>query len=183
LKLSAVVAAACLSASVTAAPAQAMTIGGARLDTMLASDAGPLQLIACGVRQTLWIRHYALALYAPPGSSALAVRDPHTPKAMRMHVLQDRFLPDNVPEKWREPLRDALQEEQMTTLDGVFASLSTGDVLTVKYVPQQGVSLEVNDTGVGSVDGHDLVDAMLEAWAQKEAIGDKIERFASKSRC
>jgi hypothetical protein len=135
------------------------------------------------VRHTLWIRHYVAALYAPAGASAQVVADPRTPKAVRMHVVEDRYLPGDVPQKWRAPLERELSARDMQKVRDVFASLATGDVLTVTYVPRGGVSLRLNGRTVGSVEGHSVVDAILETWAEREPLADRIERFASKSQC
>jgi hypothetical protein len=166
-----------------ALPSFATVVAGVRLDPVVQTPAGALALLACGVRNTLWIRHYIAALYAPAGSSAQVVADPRTPKVVRMHVVEDRFLPNDVPEKWREPLERELPAREMQKVREVFAKLSSGDVLTVTYLPRRGVSLRVNGRDVGQVEGHSVVDAILTTWAENEPLSDRIERFASKSRC
>lgn len=169
--------------SAAALPASAMVVAGVRLSPSVETQGGRLGLVACGVRNTLWINHYIAALYAPAGASAQVVADPRTPKAVRMHIVEDRFLPDDVPDKWRGPLERELPAREMQKVREVFASLSSGDVLTVTYLPQRGVSLHVNGRSVGQVDGHGVVDAILETWAEKEPLSERIVRLAQKSRC
>lgn len=50
-------------------------LAGVDLAPTLSVAGHTLQLVSCGMRETLWIDHYAAGLYVPPGASAQIARD------------------------------------------------------------------------------------------------------------
>jgi hypothetical protein len=92
-------------------PARALPV-----PALLRVGAQSLAPASCATRNTLWIHHYAAALYVPPRASPVdALQDPRQPKALQVEILDKAFLP-------REMHR-----------------------ITLAYAPGPGVSLEVND--------------------------------------
>src|SRR5204863_10012312 len=64
---------------------------------------------SCATRDTLWIHHYAAALYLPPRSApAAALEDPQQPKALHVQILSKSFLPRDLPKKWHQTLESEL---------------------------------------------------------------------------
>src|SRR5947209_5293602 len=60
---------------------------------------------SCATRDTLWIHHYAAALYLPlRAAPAAALEDPHQPKALHVQILSKSFLPRDLPKKWNQTL-------------------------------------------------------------------------------
>jgi hypothetical protein len=141
------------------------------------------ELASCGTRNTLWIDHYVAALYLPPGASPVAAQDPSAPKAVRIQVINSRFMPEKIPEQWREALARELEREPMTRIRSVYGALSAGDVVVLAYVPATGVTMQVNGHAVMRSAGHEAIDAVLAAWAENDPISGKLRRLALEHPC
>lgn len=55
--------------------------------------------------------------------------------------------------------------------------------MTVGYVPNEGVTMQVNDKVVAQGLRHDLIHEMLEAWAQDDPISGKLRRLVLRHPC
>lgn len=64
-----------------------------------------------------------------------------------------------------------------------FAGLSGGDRVIVLYQPGEGVSMRVNGSLVAQAKSHGVVDAILEAWKERDTIAERLERLASDHSC
>lgn len=161
----------------------AAMLAGVQLAATLPVGGEALELASCGVRDTLWIDHYVAALYLPPGASMQAARDPASAKAVRMHVVESRYLPERIPQPWREALAGELAREPMFRVRVEYQDLTDGDVVTIAYAPGSGVTMRVNGRTVTRIPGHDAIDAILEAWAGQDPISGKLRRLAMKHPC
>ncbi|HEX6321193.1 MAG TPA: chalcone isomerase family protein [Burkholderiales bacterium] len=173
-----------MDAAFLAISALAATLAGAQIPDALETEAGTLRLVSCGVRDTLWVDHYVAGLYVPPGATAQAVRDAGEPKAVRMQVLNAQWLPDNVPEKWRGALRKELRREPMAQVRAAYHRLTDGDVVTFTYLPGSGgVRMTVNGHRVMQTPGHEVIQTILEAWAERDPISGKLHRLRLEHPC
>ena len=163
--------------------AAAATLAGVQLAPSLELGGRKLELVSCGVRDTLWIDHYAAGLYVPYGSSAHAARDAGAAKAVRLKVIQARYLPERVPEKYREALQRELAREPMVKVRRAYDRLSDGDVVTFTYLPTEGVTMLVNGRQVMQAPGHDAIESILEAWSEKDPISGKLHRLRLEHPC
>jgi hypothetical protein len=143
----------------------------------------PLQPAACGVRNTLWIEHYAAQLYVPEGNSIDAVSDPAKPKTLTMRMLNTFLMPPEIPHKWREALEPVLDPDAMKRLREGYERLQSGDIVEVTYQPQNGIALSINDRTVATARGHEAIDALLAAWADDAPLRKKLAGTASRNRC
>lgn len=166
-----------------AVAAEAATLAGARLPPTLRVASHTLELVSCGVRDTMWIDHYAAGLYLPKGDSPQAAQDERRPKAVRMKVIQARYLPDNIPQKWRRALKTELQHEPMVQVRQAYDRLSDGDVVTFSYVPQAGVTMSVNGKQIVNTPGHAVIDSILEGWSGKDPTTGKLNRLTLEHPC
>lgn len=169
--------------SAIAGTATAVRLAGVELAVVLNTDAGPLELVSCGVRDTLWIEHYVAGLYVPGGDSVRAASDPARAKAVRLHVLDGRYLPKHLPEKWSEALRRELDGSSMSRIRAAYRALGERDILTILYVPQQGVTMWSNDQLVVHAPGHRVIDSILQTWRGNEPVADKLDRLSVEHRC
>ncbi len=163
--------------------AVAATVGGVHLDPTLQVDGRTLHLMSCGVRDTLWIDHYAAGLYVPAGASTTAAADADKAKAVRLKVIEVRYLPKKIPEKWRGALKSELEHEPMVQVREAYGALSNGDVVTFSYIPGEGVTMRVNGEKVVHTSGHGVIQAILEAWAEKDPIAGKLHRLKLEHPC
>lgn len=164
----------------TAAAAQ---LAGVHLSPTLKTPAGALELVSCGVRDTLWVDHYVAGLYVPPGSGTQAASDEGKPKAVRMKVVDARWMPDNVPEKWRDALRQEIKREPMAQVRAAYDGLSDGDVVTFVYLPGEGVTMQVNGDEVMQTPGHEVIQTILQAWAEPDSVSGELQRLKLDFPC
>ncbi len=165
-------------------PANSATLAGVHLPRELQVGGNELTLAICGRRDTVWINHYVVGLYLPRGTTTLALLNPETSKAVRMHIVQSRHLPREIPKKWRDAMQRELEHEPMSRVRRAYQLLSKGDVVTISYVPQQGVTMSVNGSAVlQAAAGHGVINSILNAWAENDPVTEKLKRLALEHHC
>lgn len=171
--------------SITAANGHAQTtVAGITLQDRVQLDGNELALAACGVRETLWIDHYLAALYLPVDAKpAASMTDPDQPLMIVLHVLSTAFMPDRIPEQWREPLREELRSDPLSSIRRTYEELAAQDRIQVAYSPGSGVTLSVNGRAITTEPGHALIASMLATWAESDPISGKLERLLLKNPC
>lgn len=160
-------------------PATAIQMPGAML-------VGHLQLPAasCATRDTLWIHHYAAALYVPPRQSPVnALQDPRQPKALQVQILSKTFLPREMPKKWRAALESELDTVAYGAIRDAWRGLAVGDRVTMAYLPGPGLTLRLNDRVVARTPKHEVIDALLRTWAQGEPVPQRVNRVVAEHPC
>jgi len=147
---------------------------------------GDVQLPAasCATRDTLWIHHYAAALYVPPRESPIdALQDPQQPKALHVQILSKAFLPKEMPKKWRDTLQGELDGAAFGAVREAWHELAVGDRLTVAYLPGPGMTLQLNDRVVARTPKHEVIDALLKTWAEGEPVPQRVNRVVASHPC
>lgn len=142
-----------------------------------------LAAASCGIRETLWIEHYAAGLYLPQrGNAASQLSDPNVAKALRVEILNSRLMPPDIPKKWRRPIeeRDA---QALAHLRAAYRDLRPGDEVLISYTPRAGVKVDVNGQPVASTAGHGVIEALLYAWADDEPLAKKLGGVLARNRC
>ena len=163
----------------TLLPARALPV-----PALLKIGAQSLAPASCATRNTLWIHHYAAALYVPPRASPVAVlQDPGQPKALQVEILNRAFLPREMPARWRRTLESELDGKSLGSVAAAWRQLGAGDRITLAYAPGPGVSLKVNDRLVAAAPSHGLVDALLRTWAENEPVPERVSRVVARNPC
>jgi hypothetical protein len=143
-----------------------------------------LPAASCATRDTLWVHHYAAALYVPPRESpVLALQDPKRPKALQVQILSKSLLPKEMPKKWRHTLEKELDGQAFNSIRSAWRELSVGDRVTIAYAPGPGVSVKVNDREVAAARDHRVVEALLRTWAEGEPVPERVSRTIAKHPC
>ena len=158
-------------------------LAGARLPSTVSVNGVALVALSCGVRDTLWIDHYATVLYAAPGSGPLAAIDPRQPFAIAMRMIKTRYMPEQIPDKWLAALESVVPPRRLRPMRQAYRALADGDRVLIRYDPRSGVTIRVNRTVVARLSGHRAVDAVLQAWAEDEPVTVKLERLARDHPC
>lgn len=99
---------------VLAVPIAARASADSGLPAAIKEGGRVLQLVACGVRDTLWIDRYAAGLYLPSGAAVTSVADAGKPKAVRIRMIATRYVPEQIPEKWLVALEAKLPPEPLS---------------------------------------------------------------------
>lgn len=174
-----VLAAGVLTLALTLMSATAIQVPGA-----LRVGSQSLPAASCATRDTLWIHHYAAALYVPPKAApAAALQDPRQPKALHVQVLSRTFLPKDLPVKWRDTLEAHLDLTSFTSVRLAWRELAVGDQVTIAYVPGNGVTLQLNDRVIARAPRHDVIDALLQTWAENEPVRERVDRAVARHPC
>ena len=139
---------------------------------------------SCATRDTLWIHHYAAALYvAPRAAPEAALQDPREPKALHVQILSRSFLPRDLPRKWNQALQSELDRSSLNAIQDAWRELSVGDRVTIAYAPGPGVTLQLNERLVARAPRHDVVDALLRTWADGEPVRERVSQAVAKHPC
>jgi hypothetical protein len=165
--------------SVVALAAAALSLPGA----MRLGDQ-PLTPASCGVRETLWIDHYAAVLYAPPGESAVnALQDPARAKALEIQVISTAFIPGDIPRKYRRALEGRLEAGAFERIRAAYRRMQSGDSISIAYRPGEGVSLRLNGELVVQTPGHALIETLLAEWADGQPVPSRLQAAIAKHPC
>src|SRR5579859_1749367 len=139
---------------------------------------------SCATRDTLWIHHYAAALYLPLRTApAAALEDPHQPKALHVQILSKTFLPRDLPRKWNRTLASELDGAAMSAIRSAWHDIAVGDRVTIAYAPGPGVTLQLNERLVARSPRHDVVEALLKTWADGEPVPQRVNQTVAKHPC
>lgn len=141
---------------------------------------GDVQLVlnGAGFRETWWTKVYEAALYLPQRTADLAfIRDPATPKAIRIRVTYAEGTKDqDVPDSWYEEIRPEVSAEQMDQLEAAYARLQHNDTILIAYRPQGGSTVWKNEQEILTEPGHGLVEGLLNLWLGSEPVSDNLKR-------
>ena len=139
---------------------------------------------SCATRDTLWIHHYAAALYVPQRTRPeVALQDPQQPKALHVQILSKSFLPRDLPKKWDQTLQSQLDRPSMSAIETAWRQISVGDRVTIAYAPGPGVTLQLNERLVARSPKHELVEALLRTWADGEPVPQRVSQAVAKHPC
>ena len=166
-----------------ATPAPAVEVAGVKLPQTLRVGAERLVPVSCGVRDTLWIEHYAAALYLQRGVPLSAVRDAKRPAAVMLRMIDTRYMPESIPQKWLEALERTVAPSPLARLRTAYRRLADGDRVLIEYQPRRGVTMRVNGRTVIRAPGHSAVRAILDAWAGRDDISGKLARLRLEHPC
>lgn len=160
-------------------PARAQPVPG-----KLQVGAQSLAPASCATRNTLWIHHYAAALYvAPRATPGAALEDPKQAKAVQVQILNKAFLPRQMPKSWQRTLESELDGRSLGSVEAAWRRLGAGDRVTIAYAPGPGVSLKVNDKLVAASSSHRLVEALLRTWAAGQPVRERVSRVVARNPC
>ncbi len=71
----------------------------------------------------------------------------------------------------------------MSSITAAWRRLGAGDRVLIAYAPGPGVSVTVNDRLVAAAPRHDVVDALLRTWADKEPVSERASRVIARNPC
>jgi hypothetical protein len=143
-----------------------------------------LPAASCATRDTLWIHHYVAALYVPPKTAPLAaLQDPRRAKAFQVQILSKVFLPRDMPKKYRLALEQTLDAPSLAAVGAAWRRLAVGDRVMLAYAPGAGLSLQLNEREVAQTSRHDVIEALLRTWADKEPLPARFNRVVAKHPC
>jgi len=166
------------SIAVIAAAGALSLPGGMRLGDYALTPA------SCGARETLWIDHYTAVLYAPAGEPTVeALLDPKSAKALEIQIVNNAFIPCELPRKYRRALEKLLDASAWSRLRTAYRLLQAGDSISITYVPGEGVSLRHNGELVVRSPDHALIESILGVWADGKPVPARLEATIARYPC
>lgn len=164
--------------------ADALEKDGARLPPTLRAGGQSLHLTGCGTREALLSDVYVVALYLPEtGMPRERILAPETAKAVRLRVVYDGSMPQDIPESWNEPLRDMVDHDLRQTFRELYRRFRSGDRLTITYAPQSGTEIALNGQTLRRAADDRLIRPLLRLWIGREAVSDNLRRLLLQGRC
>lgn len=143
-----------------------------------------LHLSGCGSREAFFFDIYVAAIYLPEtGMPVSDILSPDTPKAVRLHIVYDGTVPDEVPDSWAEPLDKIARDEIRHAIADVYADFSAGDRVTIAYTPSAGTGIRINDSQPDRWRGHALVDPLLRLWIGERAVSANLRQLLLSGTC
>lgn len=164
--------------------AGAATVEGATLPPTLQVHDSELSLRGCGVREAFFINVYVAGLYLSEAHMTQEqILSPDTPKAVRLQIVYDGSLPQDIPDSWRQPLDEMVRWDLRQTIKAVYADFRAGDQVTIKYGPQLGTEVIVNGQQIRQTPGHDLMEPLLRLWIGERAVSPDLRQLLLSGSC
>jgi len=167
--------------------ALAAELEGQRFDEQATLANQTLKLNGLGLRAVFIIKAYVAGLYLPEKSSTSSDILQHLgPKRLQLRPLMEisasdikKALIDGVRKNAGEAQWAALQDRAMAlgrTIDTIGTS-KPGDVITLDYLPQQGMVLAINNQPKGApVPGADFYAAVLEIFIGNSPVDTRLKK-------
>lgn len=174
-----------LACALAGAPLHAATLEGQRFDDTARLGSRELQLNGLGVRGIFIFKAFVAALYLQEKAAAGPdVLRQTGPKRLQMRMLMEigaedikKALVDGMRKNVTDEQWAAMQERVQRfarTIDAIGVA-RVGDTITLDYLPEQGLSLAVNDTPRGpAIAGADFYHALLEIFVGNDPVDTRL---------
>lgn len=159
-------------------------IGGVTLPDTLSVGSQSLALNGAGLRKKLFIKVYAGGLYLTAKSKdATAIVADDKAMAIRMHFIYKSVGQDKLIEAWNEGFMNATNNQpgalqaHIDAFNAMFTKeAKKDDVYDVTYDPGKGVSVLLNGTAIGTVNGGlEFKKAVFSIWLGKTPADKKLK--------
>ncbi|HKN48026.1 MAG TPA: chalcone isomerase family protein [Candidatus Polarisedimenticolia bacterium] len=153
-------------------PARAGELAGVTLPDQVTVEGKTLSLNGLGLRQATWLKVnvYVAALYLETKSSeSEAIIGSEEVKRIVMRFVRGVGRKDIV-KAWNESFEEnagegmAALRDRVATLNSFMSDLAKGDAITFTYLPDRGVTVEVQGQTKGSIPGSDFARALFGIW-------------------
>ncbi len=132
----------------------------------------------------LWNSLYLVAIYLEEATSDVdKIMSDSSAKAIRLKVLYDNELPEELPELWREPLQEEMNREMLETVLNLYDQISTGDIVIFTYHPELGTRVSLNNERVIERNNSTLITTLLYNWIGIEPVSENLKRLLLNQSC
>ena len=149
------------------------------------SNGDSLLLNGAGLREKLWVDVYVGSLYLPTISRDIAeIYSNQGAYRIQMDFVYKVVSRDNLIEAWQEGFENNQKAETLQTLQADLERLYAmfegdavkGDQFIFDYSPGKGVSIIINGTQVGQIEGRVFKDALLDIWLGNKPADKDLKR-------
>ncbi len=155
-------------------PLQAAELAGVFVeDKITAANGESLILNGMGLREKLWVDVYVGSLYLRKSSNNVAdILAMNNALRIRIDSIYKEVSSEKLIDAWKKgfeknqtPQKLQQLSEEIEQFYSFFAESSKkGDYFVIDYIPGQGTSVTKNGSLLGTIEGIDFKDALLEIW-------------------
>ena len=159
---------------IAAGTAIAAELGGVSVDDQIQSISGEtLVLNGMGLREKLWVDVYVGSLYLSKSSQKVEeILAQSTPYRVQLDFIYKKVEAQKLLDAWREGFGKNQDEQSLSSLQSridQFYAYFTEDAVAkdqyvFEYIPGQGTRTSKNGTTLGTIEGEDFKNALLEIW-------------------
>ncbi len=147
------------------------TMNGVHMPSTLDVGGHTLSLNGMALRKKFIIKVYVAGLYVASASQdPQAILAADAPRRMVMHFISGHGSKDKICGAWNDGLKDntpgasAELKAQFEQLCGMMRDIKNGEELLLTYVPEQGTTINIAGSDVGTIAGKEFADAVLRCW-------------------
>lgn len=141
---------------------------------IVVAEGHELQLTGQGRHVESWIVVYGLALYLPGRTASVEeFRSADVPVVLRIEISSD-LLPDTLPQAWKDAIRREIDDADFVRLRDVYATLQSGNIVLITYLPAQGSSIAIDGRTIVTDPDRGLMDLFIDHWLGREAISPEL---------
>ena len=161
-------------------PADAGELAGVTMADSATVGGKALVLNGMGLREKYTIDVYVGGLYLPSKttSGTRAIQD-DVAKRIAMHFIYKEVTAEQMAETFREGLEKIgnppALEARMQRLEGMLTDVHKGDVVTLDYVPGSGITLSINASAKGTIEGADFMQAIWGIYLGPNPASSKLK--------
>jgi hypothetical protein len=141
-----------------------------------------LQLNGMGLRKKLWVEVYVAGLYLETtGSNGAEIAASKQTKKVVMHFLTNKVTQSKMRGGWSEgfennsPGNFNALKARLDTFNAYFGDMKVGDRVELVFEPGSGVSVSLNGTAKGTIEGDDFAEALMLVWLGDEPPSDDLK--------
>ncbi len=147
------------------------TMNGVHMPSTVDVGGQALSLNGMALRKKFIIKVYVAGLYVASASQdPQAILAADAPRRMVMHFISGHGSKDKICGAWNDGLKDntpgasAELKAQFEQLCGMMRDIKNGEELLLTYVPEQGTTINIAGSDVGTIAGKEFADAVLRCW-------------------
>ncbi len=147
------------------------TMNGVHMPSTIDVGGHTLSLNGMALRKKFIIKVYVAGLYVATASQdPQAILAADAPRRMVMHFISGHGSKDKICGAWNDGLKDntpgasAELKAQFEQLCGMMRDIKNGEELLITYVPEQGTTINIAGSDVGTIAGKEFADAVLRCW-------------------
>jgi hypothetical protein len=169
-----------------ALPAQAKELAGITVpDQITLADNTTLTLNGMGLREKFWIDIYVGSLYlVKPSNNVADILSQPDALRIQLDFIYKEVTSEKLVKGWKEGFEKNQTEQTLNVLKtrierfyGFFEqSAKKSDQYVIDYIPGQGTSVSKNNVLLGTIEGEDFKNALLEIWLGNNPADNSLKK-------
>jgi Chalcone isomerase-like len=157
-------------------------VGGVNFPQTVQAAGKTLQLNGAGLRTRFFIKVYAIALYLEqPSTDATAILTADQVRRAELRMLRSvsaSEMAEAIGEAFTANAGGALPQLQarLDRFKSLFPAATSGEVITLTYVPGTGTVVGAGGKDLGTIEGKDFADVLFSAWIGAHPVDDSLKQ-------